>query len=317
MSKMHQINKLYSDRQNGLVQREDYWADFKDILEELSEFAKFQGTKDTGLIFSGGEVLVDIKCTKTHTSRIKMILNPSDIRSVPFSVLADGFYEPFQSDVLLALGKVSKHFLDIGSNMGFYSLALATENPLLEVDAYEPQPIVFDTLRRNVEINKLVNRVTLHNAGLGDKPNILTMYVPNFTGSGGASFKNLHEDEGNPTELTVNVEVLDQSISGFVDLMKIDVEGFELNVLKGSNELIRRSTPTIMVELLRKWMKPFGQTPQMFLDEMFQAQYRCFAIRKNDLIEIQSVDGNTIETNFIFVHPSNEVHLGTVLSHVI
>ena len=74
------------------------------------------------------------------------------------------------------------------------------------------------------------------------------------------------------------------------DLMKIDVEGCELNVIRGAGKTIRSSKPTIMVELLRKWMKPFGHSPQMFIDSMFEQNYKCYAIAFDHLTEIIKID---------------------------
>ena len=72
--------------------------------------------------------------------------------------------------------------------------------------------------------------------------------------------------------------------------------------------IIASSKPTIMVELLRKWMKPFGHTPQMFLDKMFEHNYICYAIGVGNLTEIRRINDDTIETNFIFVHDIQAKH---------
>ena len=84
-----------------------------------------------------------------------MALNPKEIRSVPFTVLAHGFYRPFQSDILIVLGDRSKIFVDIGANAGFYSLALYRENKKLYAHSFEPNTIVFKTLDLNLKLNQL------------------------------------------------------------------------------------------------------------------------------------------------------------------
>jgi hypothetical protein len=134
------------------------------------------------------------------------------------------------------------------------------------------------------------------------------MYIPRFTGTGGASFRNLHDDEGEAIQIKVPVNVLDDLIKVEPDLIKIDVEGCELNVLQGGAQIIKSSKPTVVVELLRKWMKPFGHTPQMFLDVMLEQNYRCYAISVDRLNEIRRIDNSTTETNFIFVHDLQEKH---------
>ena len=313
MNEVHNILEQRKKRLNSEITREKYWSNFKDFLCAYSEFIQLQASFGNAIEIVDRDMIVNLQCTETHKTRIRMKLDPNDIRSVPFSVLADGYYEPYQSDLLVSLGKLSKHFLDIGSNMGFYSLALASENLSLQVDAFEPQPLVFSMLEKNVDLNQLTERVRIHNVGLGKDVGILKMYVPKFTGTGGASFQNLHEDEGEATEIEVEVVVLDQTISSTIDLMKIDVEGFELNVLHGAESLISAMKPTVVVELLRKWMKPFGHTPQMFLEEMSKYGYLCFAIGERELIRTFEIDENTAQTNFIYVHPEKIKHLELII----
>ena len=307
---------LYNNRKKGKLNREEYWSEIEKFLIELENFALNQKDFGTTIHISGGEITVNLKATSTHDCRLNMILDPTDIRSVPFSVLADSFYETFQSDILLELGTMSRFFLDIGANMGFYSIALALENPKLAVQSYEPQPSVHAKLEKNIEINGLSERIQTNNLGLGRVSDTLTMFIPKFTGSGGASFMDLHEDEGEATHLSVPVKVLDEIYKGEVDLIKIDVEGNELNVLLGAQEIIKRESPTIVAELLRKWMKPFGHTPQMFVDNLRSHGYLCFAIGSKTLLEIEEINELTVETNFIFIHRHKEDHLQTIRKHI-
>ncbi len=316
MSNEYNILQQYEKRRNAQITREEYWGNFRHFLVNMSKFIELQERFGNSILFEEKSIIVSLKSTETHSSRIRMKLDSNDVRSVPFSVLADGYYEPYQSDILVNLGTISSHFLDIGANMGFYSLALARENPNLRVDAFEPQPQVFSTLQDNVELNNLLERITVHNLGLGNEVANLTMYVPKFTGSGGASFQNLHIDEGEATEIVVPVKVLDQIISNNLELIKIDVEGSELNVLFGAKKVISEMKPTIVVELLRKWMKPFGHSPQMFLDEMRAFGYLCFAIGADKLIPTDSIDESTQQTNFIFVHPDKSTHLDSLRTEI-
>jgi FkbM family methyltransferase len=310
------IKDLHDMCQSGEMSRESYWTEIQGFLDKLTEFASLQKYFGNNLTIQDEKVIVNIKATQTHKCRVLMVLDQNDIRSVPFSVLADGFYEPFQSDILLELGINSKRFFDIGANMGFYSLALAIENPNLSVVSFEPQPEVFKRMLENIELNKLGDRIKLINVGLGRQADELTMYIPRYTGTGGGSFKNLHGDEGKPRQFTVPVVSLDSMDVALPDLVKIDVEGFELNVITGAQNLLAKNRPTIMAELLRKWMKPFGHSPQMFLEQLRNFDYRCFAIKGNSLAEIDQIDEGTIETNFIFVQRDNYKHLGVILKYV-
>ena len=307
---------LYDNRKRGQLLREEYWSLIGKFLIDLEDFAINQKDFGTTIEIYDGNIIVNLKATTTHDCRLSMLLDPTDIRSVPFSVLADSYYEPFQSDILLELGSKSRLFLDIGANMGFYSIALALENPKLVVQSYEPQPSVYAKLGKNIEINGLSERIQINNLGLGRIQDTLTMFIPKFTGSAGASFVNLHEDEGEAAQITVPVKVLDEICKEEVDLIKIDVEGFEFNVLLGAQEIIKREKPTIVAELLRKWMKPFGHTPQMFVDNLRSNGYLSFAIGGKSLVEIEEINELTVETNFVFIHSHNADHLRSIRKHL-
>jgi FkbM family methyltransferase len=310
------ISDLHIRRVSGELSRESYWTEIQNFLNGLSEFVSLQKNFGNYLLLQDGQITVNIKATKTHECRVQMVLDHTDLRSVPFSVLADGYYEPFQSDILLELAKNSRSFLDIGANMGFYSLAIAMENPSISVHSFEPQPSVYQIMLKNIQLNQLHDRIISINIGLGHQQDDLTMFIPNFTGTGGGSFKNLHADEGEAEQIKVPVVTLDSLELSVTDLIKIDVEGSELNVIYGAIDLITKNRPTIMAELLRKWMKPFGHSPQTFLNNLGNLGYRCFAINESDLTEINQIDEETLQTNFLFVHSDQKEHLELILSYV-
>ena len=309
MKKSSDFLSLYQLRFGNEITREKYWSFIKDFLNSLVDFSNLQKYLNNRIEIDNNQINIQFKISKTHDNEIKMVLDHRDIRSVPFSVLSDGLYEPFQADVLIELGKLSSCFLDIGANMGFYSLALCIENKSLQAISFEPQPNVFDIFGKNIILNGLTDRISVKNIALGQEKNNLTMFIPKFTGTGGASFRDLHPEEGTSDQITVPIEVLDsQLIEGGVDLIKIDCEGSELNVILGANRLIKNYKPTIMVELLRKWMRPFSHTPQMFLDYMFSHGYKCLAINKGYLSEVKEINDKSLETNYIFIHLDRQNH---------
>ena len=94
-----------------------------------------------------------------------------------------------------------------------------------------------------------------------------------------------------------------------IDLMKINVEGSEYNVFLGAKKTIISSKPTILVDLLNKWIKPFGHKPQALISALINLDYICFAIIKGKLREISLVNGFYRDTNFIFCHRSKINHM--------
>ena len=307
------LSDIREERLSGEITREKYWTELRDRMRVIIDLVHVAQREN--LIFeisaAGPQVLIPVE---SNGIKIRMILDVEDIRSVPFTVIAEGPYEQFQAKILVTLGKSAESFFDIGANMGYYSLALASINPALQVKSFEPQPEIYSKFITNVSLNQLEPQIKIYNYGLGSKEDKLKMYIPAFTGSGGGSFADLHTEEGAAEEVLVPVQSLDKLVppNSNIDLMKIDVEGFEYEVITGGLELIRSVKPTIIIELLRKWMKPFGRQPQDVINLLEPLGYKVYAIGLNRLKSITLIDESTIETNFIFVHEDNSKHINLI-----
>ena len=300
---------LKKEFEQGQITREEYWEKIKLFLSEIALFSQLQKKYSLEMEIKQGEVFLNIKTSESSEGKVSMILIPDDIRSVPFTVVAHGFYEPFQADILVELGKRSDTFIDIGANMGFYSLSLCKENPSLHSYSFEPNPKVFNILNSNIKLNKFDGRIFTYYFGLSDTNEELILFEPRFSGSGAASLRELHVEEGPHIEFLVEVKKLDEFKLQKIDLIKMDVEGNEYSVLMGSLETILSSKPTICAELLRKWMKPFNYQPQDFVAGLLKLGYLCFSISNQKLYSIEEINDNTLETNFIFCHKSKIEHL--------
>jgi FkbM family methyltransferase len=301
------------ERLNGQITREKYWAELRDRMRVITDLVQVAQRENLTFEISEGGAQVLIPVQKNGV-KIRMVLDVEDIRSVPFTVIAEGPYEQFQAEILFTLGKTVESFFDIGANMGFYSLALASINSEVQVKSFEPQPEIYSIFSKNVSLNQLEPQIKIYNYGLGSKEDKLKMYIPAFTGSGGGSFADLHTEEGAAEEVFVPVQSLDKLVPPYsnIDLMKIDVEGFEFEAIAGALELIGSSKPTIIIELLRKWMKPFGRQPQDVINLLNPLGYMVYSIGLNSLKSITTIDESTIETNFIFIHEDNSKHINLI-----
>jgi FkbM family methyltransferase len=307
------LSNIREERLTGGTTREKYWAELRDRMRVIIDLVHVAQRENLAFEISaaGAQVLIPVE---SNGIKIRMVLDVEDIRSVPFTVIAEGPYEQFQAKILVTLGKSAESFFDIGANMGYYSLALAAINPALQVKSFEPQPEIYLKFSTNVSLNQLEPQIKIYNCGLGSREEKLKMYIPAFTGSGGGSFADLHTEEGSAEEVLVTVQSLDKLTppNSNVDLMKIDVEGFEFEVITGGLELIKSGKPTIIIELLRKWMKPFGRQPQDVINLLEPLGYKVYSIGLNHLKSITRIDEFTIETNFIFVHEDNSKHINLI-----
>jgi FkbM family methyltransferase len=233
---------------------------------------------------------------------IKIVCDPMDKRIAPIEILNFGAYEPVDLDMILRLFDENSNFFDIGANVGWYSLYIAKNFPDATVFAFEPIPVTFNYLKRNININHLSN-IHLHNFGFSNREETLKFYYyPEV--SSNASAANLSESE-TVREVPCQVRKLDDFVKDTgvrVDFIKCDVEGAELFVYQGGIECIKRDKPIIFTEMLRKWSAKFSYQPNDIIELLAQVGYRCFVAKQKTLTEFFVMDEHTLETNFFFLH---------------
>jgi len=138
-------------------------------------------------------------------------------------------------------------FADVGANVGVYTI-LAARNAGARVISFEPIPSTFRRLQRNVQANKVSDRVDLKCFGVGDKAETLR-----FTEAMDAVNHVLGENEsaGSHAVIEVPVRTLDELLDGRQPVVfKIDVEGFEWPALQGAGKLLAsQSLRAIIIEL--------------------------------------------------------------------
>ncbi len=122
-------------------------------------------------------------------------------------------------------------FLDIGANIGYYSL-MAVHHGAARALAFEPNPIVLDRLRFNIDANRLQDRIKALPVALGDRVATMTMQVSDRD-MGGSHIGDHRDAAGTAIEVQMKplADVLAEEGVSRVDAMKIDVEGMEDAVL--------------------------------------------------------------------------------------
>ena len=236
-------------------------------------------------------------------------IDTNDLRSAGIATLSNGFYELGIERIISEFVQESETLIDIGANVGFYSCLAAAVNPSISIYAFEPNPNVRIRLATNLSKNNFSERVSVLPFGLGNASKDSEFYVPPMSGTGAGSLKELHPEEGESEKFIVSIKPLDQILNEIenIDLIKMDIEGAEFDAIQGARELIEKHKPVIIVELLRKWMLPFGTQPQNVVDFLSDRDYTCFAIEDLGLRKISLIDEDTIETNFLFFPSSKNI----------
>jgi len=143
--------------------------------------------------------------------------------------------------------------LDIGANLGIVTFMLASlVGETGHVHAFEPNPQMQGFLEEAIKYNNTKN-ISLHPCALGTKDTTLDLKIP--SGHSGLASLMRNYEQKNPTKIKVQVRslasILPEIVSKKIRFVKIDVEGFELQVLQGGYEVFQSNPPDIfLVELI-------------------------------------------------------------------
>jgi FkbM family methyltransferase len=202
-----------------------------------------------------------------HTTKenIKYYLLPND--AISKHIIGNGYFE--QKLVSLSDKIISQRnqsiVLDIGANIGTYSIPLAKNHPNKFFCAFEPLPFIYQQLCKNIHINNLSN-IKPFELALSDQSGITVIErLPYNCGNIGGnsldkkiSAMRVREYLKITPKLVpelIQMKKLDDLEISSVNMIKIDVEGFELQVLQGATETIKQNNnPPIMFEA---WVDPW------------------------------------------------------------
>ncbi|MGF6769210.1 FkbM family methyltransferase [Paraburkholderia sp. GAS199] len=177
-----------------------------------------------------------------------MLANPNDFY-LGRALIEYGECSELESAVLRQLLVQPGIVVEVGANIGVHTVMLAREALARRqvLVAFEPQPVIFQNLCANLAANGVRNVLAWPYA-CGTTPGTLHFVQPDYDAPGNfGGVAMLTEATANTTPVPC-VRLDDVLRSHTVGLLKLDIEGFELNALQGAEETIARSRPTIYVE---------------------------------------------------------------------
>jgi len=241
-----------------------------EINEQLKYFTALFQIRDNYLKYLRAVILYRLKRKvvfpetriKLYNSKFKTRKNSMDIAHL------SNFYERATTKLLLKLNP--KVFVDVGAHVGRYSIILAKNGS--RVVSIEPSKDNFRQLTENIQLNNLQNSINALNIGCSDIKETRNLFfnptqegLTSFIDKGEDSIKELHE-----------LRKLDEICEnmGPIDLIKIDVEGFELNVLKGAEDILKNKSPKLVIEItdyrqekeIREFLNKFNYSCKQVLD---------------------------------------------------
>jgi len=171
--------------------------------------------------------------------------------------------------------------LDVGSNFGYYAVNLAAAmNRVGQVHALEPDPDNFEHLRRHIAWNGLDDVVQAFCLGVSDHPETVAM-KRHPGNSGHTAIAPAGEIDG--VTLTTLDAYCERAALNRLDVVVIDVEGYEERVLRGAEQTIARFKPIVFVELFAPVMEQQGSTPEAAARVLTDHGYKLFAAYKDRL----------------------------------
>lgn len=179
----------------------------------------------------------------------KMKIDPIHDAGVEKTIYQTGTYEAGTLHIFDYLLKPGDIFFDIGANIGLMTIFAAQKVRTHGlVYSFEPEPDTFKILEQNCEINHLEN-IYLNNFALGSEEKEGFIY-PNIDINRGASSL-VRKDDTNGKK--IRITTLDAFLTGKglhkIKLMKIDIEGYELEMLKGASNLLGSvNAPILCIE---------------------------------------------------------------------
>ena len=200
--------------------------------------------------------------------------------------------------------------IDVGVYRGVHSYEMSKYS--MNVHSFEANPIIYNDLIDTLPLIK--KNIRIYNFALSDKNGEAKMKIPIRDKS--ANKKNYEEyfkmglatiHENNNFDNFEEFKVISKKIDDIkfenkISFIKIDVEGHEMEVIKGGLDLIKKFKPNMMIEITEKYSKRPIQETINFISSL---GYTVFCLKDKKLVNIELIENISIFNNFIFTYKKN------------
>ena len=215
--------------------------------------------------------------------------------------------------MLVASLHSARCFMDVGTHLGWYTCMAAKHMPDGNVYGFEMDDFSYGLLKQNVAINELTN-VEIFNVAVSDSSDVVSF--KRDTKYPDTLHMETSKDDGKSAEsVSVNSVKLDEFLEskGCVpDVIKIDVEGAEMKVLKGMTKTLIDHKPTMFVEVHPQNLAYFGTSMSYILSFLLRNGYNIAEIENhrnlgsdNQLRPLQK-DSMLRENTMVYAYPAGK-----------
>lgn len=216
----------------------------KKIIETIAAITRRfhpPGTERILRLFYSPDKVKGFETTAPYSGTLRICINPSSF--FEWQIFFKGQYGENIVNVIQKYFPKGGVFVDVGANIGLYSLVAA--KTAKEVIAIEPVPAVVERLRKNSELNSFTNISIFHGVA-SDKEGEKTLYFETINPIKSSSV--VFYDASNES-IQVKSFVLDFLLAGKkVDFIKIDTDGHDRNVIMGAKKIIEEQRPVVIFE---------------------------------------------------------------------
>lgn len=209
------------------------------------------------------------KLIKLHNFSVTYF-NKEELKVLDKEIFSDGIYE-------IELVKDSPLIIDVGSHIGLSILYFKKKFPKSKIIAFEPNPNVFPLLEENIIQNGFIG-VEVHDVGLGLKEGKRLLYIDS-SDSNAFSTSSFHPNAWNGKQKTLPIKVRVKKLSKYLntkcDLLKMDVEGAELEILQ---ELVESRKIEFIQNLVFEYhpinKNRFNKTMKLLVENHFELEIK-------------------------------------------
>ena len=195
--------------------------------------------------------------------------------------------------------------IDVGVYRGVYSYEMSKYSKL--VHAFEPNPILFNNIEK--DLKKIIKNIKFYNYALSDEDGLMSLKVPirnknydkenyeEYFQMGRASI-HTKNDIDEFESFDIESKKLDSfNFTNKISFIKIDVEGHETEVIKGSENTIQRNKPTLLVEIEEQYTQKKVADTLKYINSL---GYNSFYFKDNRLNSTNTLNNLNSFNNFIF-----------------
>lgn len=236
-----------------------------------------------------------------HSGNAKLFCRLTDW--IPWNVYLHGSYivEEAYERYLLHLAGKSRVIFDVGANIGYYTIQFAQKSGG-EVYAFEPMNYQYETLLRNIALNSLTNVHPVQKI-VSDTRGYEQIYFSGMENTAASSVVN-KTDQFEEIQCIALDDFCRENEIKRIDLIKIDVEGFELNVLKGlKNMLISHQVTHLFIEIVERHLNKAGTSAKEVCDFLKSHNYKAYSIKSG---ELQSYEPGSDESLVYFTSANSQ-----------